>query len=229
MEARDRGASREELRRLNRRVTAAVRRDRNEYFGNIADECNNAARAGNSRKLFQTVKRLAGGRLVVSDSLRASDGTELESREEKLSRWKEHFYSLLNCPPPSGGMLRITARDSMQIPDDPPSTAEIATAINALRAGKAAGEDGLAPELYRNGGATLLDRLATLLRTIWEKECIPSAWRMAVIIPVFKKGDKTVCSNYRGISLLNIALKILEAVILRRLCPKYDETFAREN
>ena len=228
-DARDRGASREELRQLNRRVTEAVRRDRNEYFAQIAEECNNAARAGNSRKLFQTVKRLAGKRAVVSDSLCASDGTELKSTEEKVARWREYFTTLLNCAPPSRPLEGLTVEDPMQLPDGPPSAAEIAAVIKTLRNGKAAGGDGLAPELYRYGGNALIERLEMLLHNVWETERIPSAWRTAVIIPLHKKGDRAVCSNYRGISLLSIALKILEAVLLRRLRPKYDEKIAREN
>ena len=228
-EARDRGACREELRRLNRRVTAAVRKDKNEYFEQLAMECNNAARAGNSRKLFQTVKRLSGRGTSACDSLCASDGTELSSTVEKLARWCERFASLLNCAPPMGELDELTSREAMQIPDCPPTAVEIATAIKALRTGRAAGDDGLTPELYRCGGDALIVRLETLLRNVWETERIPSAWQTAVVIPLHKKGDRTMCSNYRGISLLNVALKLLEAVLLRRLRPVCDEKIAREN
>lgn len=96
MQARDRGASRDELRRL--RWSGEIETNTEQ----IAEEGNTAARAGNSLKLFQAVKRLAGERTVVSDSLRASDRSELKKKEEKLTRWKEHFSSLLNCAPPSG-------------------------------------------------------------------------------------------------------------------------------
>ena len=45
---------------------------------------------------------------------------------------------------------------------------------------------------------------------------VPVDWRKAVLIPFFKKGDKRLCSNYRGISLLDIAAKIFISVLLRR-------------
>jgi hypothetical protein len=40
-----------------------------------------------------------------------------------------------------------------------------------------------------------------LIISIWNKEELPEEWRES-IVPVYKKGDKTDCNNYRGISLL---------------------------
>ena len=39
-------------------------------------------------------------------------------------------------------------------------------------------------------------------------------------MPVYKKGDRTDCSNYRGISL---AYKILSNIVLSRLTPYAEE------
>lgn len=46
---------------------------------------------------------------------------------------------------------------------------------------------------------------------------MPAEWSTAIIAPLHKKGDKTKCSNYRGISLLNIGYKVLMKVIAKRL------------
>jgi hypothetical protein len=42
-------------------------------------------------------------------------------------------------------------------------------------------------------------------------------------VPIYKKGDKTDCSNYRGISLLSTTYKILPNILLSRLTPYAEE------
>ena len=46
---------------------------------------------------------------------------------------------------------------------------------------------------------------------------MPSEWTEATICRIFKKGDKSECQNCRGISLLNVAYKILAQCIKDRL------------
>ena len=48
-------------------------------------------------------------------------------------------------------------------------------------------------------------------------------WNESIIIHIFKKGDKTDCSNYTGISLLSSAYKILSNILLSRLTPYAEE------
>jgi hypothetical protein len=32
---------------------------------------------------------------------------------------------------------------------------------------------------------------------------LPEQWKESIFVPIYKKGDKTVCSNYQGVSLLS--------------------------
>ena len=46
---------------------------------------------------------------------------------------------------------------------------------------------------------------------------MPQDFKDALIVPIFKKGDRSQCGNHRGIFLLSVAGKILARILLRRL------------
>jgi hypothetical protein len=69
---------------------------------------------------------------------------------------------------------------------------------------------------------TICSKIRTLTNSVWNKEELPADWKESIIVPFYKKGDKTVCSNYRGVSLLSTTYKILSNILLSRLTPYAD-------
>jgi len=91
--------------------------------------------------------------------------------------------------------------------------------INTLKKNKSPGEDGLASELLKYGGEELIREVGKLIRDVWHKEEIPKERQLAMICPIYKKGDRSRYQNYRGISLLNTMYKVLSGLILNRIKP----------
>jgi len=85
-----------------------------------------------------------------------------------------------------------------------------------LKNNKAAGTDGIHLELIKYGGNELLNGIFELVRHIWEEERIPEEWKETKTVPIYKKGDRDKCENYRGIPLGNAACKILANIILEK-------------
>ena len=101
---------------------------------------------------------------------------------------------------------------------------ELTKAIEPLKSRKAAGVDGIPPEIWKYGGPALHSKLHELLVYCWEQSKLPRDFRDAVIVTLYKnKGEKSDCSNYRGITLLSIAGKILAHVLMNRLIPAIAE------
>ena len=114
-------------------------------------------------------------------------------------------------------MLPPTAeRPPYEIDIAPPSASEILNAIKRLKNNKSPGEDGLPPEVYKASPHVVTEQLETLFSLIWEKKTFPSDWKVSVIIPVLKRGDKCDGRNYRGISLMDTATKAFAMIFLKR-------------
>ena len=52
---------------------------------------------------------------------------------------------------------------------------------------------------------------------------MPEEWKGSIIVPIHKKGDKTDCNNYRGLSILPTTYRILSNILLSRLIPYAEE------
>ncbi|XP_011171244.1 uncharacterized protein LOC105203975 [Solenopsis invicta] len=101
--------------------------------------------------------------------------------------------------------------------------AEITKALNKMKKRKAAGIDGIPMEAWKYGGKSLWKRMKNLRKQIWKARTIPKDWKKGIVVPLYKRGDKKIVGNYRGISLLCTAYKIYAEVIGNRLEMEVEE------
>jgi hypothetical protein len=71
-----------------------------------------------------------------------------------------------------------------------PSQEEMEKAVCNLKTSKARGEYGILAELIKNTSQELRKRLHVLICKIWRDEKIPGNWKVGLILPLFKRGDK---------------------------------------
>ena len=68
-----------------------------------------------------------------------------------------------------------------------------------------------------------MQHLHEIILDSWESGNPPQDWKDAQLITLFKRGDRRVCGNYRGISLLSIPGKVFARVLLNRLTSYAEE------
>ena len=83
--------------------------------------------------------------------------------------------------------------------------------------GKATGCDDISAEMIKANGELGISLLHKLILNIWQTGELPEDWRRAVLIPIPKKGDLQQCSNYRSISLISHASKVMLKIIMKRI------------
>ncbi|CAH8639889.1 unnamed protein product [Schistosoma guineensis] len=218
----------EERKEIRSRLRKSLRNDREQWWATKAKEMEKAATIGNTRQLYRLIKETGINKSSVSEIISEKDDTLICSKSRRLERWGEHFREQFSWPSATLQLPSIPRQCEWNIEVGPPTLAEVQKAIVNLKRGRAAGPDGLAPEVFKDGGPILSIRFTNILAKIWELDVIPSNWSQSLIVPIYKKGSKSSCDNHRGISLTNIISKILPSIIIRRLT-KTREQQTREN
>ena len=177
----------------------------------------------NTRGFFNAIKTIYGPSFQGLAPLRSKDGTRLhKSNVEILARWKEHFEELFNRNPVIDNSVleeipHFPVDDTLS---EPPTLEEVSKAVSLMKNNKAAGPDNIPAEIFKSGGPLLIFQLHQLILKIWESEEIPEDFKNGIITTIYKKkDDRSDCGNYRGITLLSIAGKILVRVLNTRLTP----------
>ena len=49
------------------------------------------------------------------------------------------------------------------------------------------------------------------------KRIVPNGWKIACLTPLFKEGDRDMLGNYRPVTILSAASKILEKVVHKQV------------
>ncbi|PFX30003.1 Transposon TX1 uncharacterized 149 kDa protein [Stylophora pistillata] len=176
------------------------------------------------RDLYDTTRKLAGKFQQTSSQVKDKEGNILTREDEQLKRWAQYFNDLLNRPPPPELPIIPEASAELNVNCGKPSKLEIVRSIKMLKSGKAAGPDNIPPESLKADPDLSADILYGLLGKIWEEEEMPQDWNESYIVKLPKKGDRRECKNYRGISLMSTAGKVLNRIILLRLQGAVDAT-----
>ena len=220
---------REKKREVKRKVREEKRRADARWGRCVAENF-----AENKKMFWKEVKQMRREGGKKEETVKDANGQMLTEEGAVNRRWAEHFRELLNFQ--DDREARITAVAFEQgVPrmgrsnDALVTKGEVEEALKIMRTGKAAGLDGIAAECLKKGGKAVVEWLVRLLCICLEAGEVPADWRMAAMVPIYKgKGDKYVCGNYRGISLLSMVGKIFGRVLINRVRDGTEEVLMEE-
>ena len=108
--------------------------------------------------------------------------------------------------------------EQLYVGDDPLSNLTVThenvfKKINKLDPNKTPGADRFHPRFLREVGDILSVPIAIIFTKSLQENAVPKDWRTANVVSIFKKGDRTLASNYRPISLTSVICKMLESLL----------------
>jgi hypothetical protein len=108
-----------------------------------------------------------------------------------VARWRNHFSQLSNV----NGVSDVRQTEiHTEVPLLSETSAfEVKLAVENLKTHRSPGIDQIPAEMIKAGGRTIRSKIHKRINSIWNKEEFPGEWNESIIVPVYKKGDKTDC------------------------------------
>ena len=154
--------------------------------------------------------------------MKDEEGNTCNTPEMQQQRWRRHFIEILNLQ--SEFSVEELVQDKVRQRPLKPAMAEIpsggaAKCSGEVKSGKAGGESGILPEMLKAvcWEEEFMKLLLELVKDVWRERKVPVDWCDAVLVSIPKKGDLSLCNNWRGIALLDVVGKVVARVLQERL------------
>ena len=171
----------------------------------------------NIRKFYKDMEQLNKEYRPYINNCKDRNGNLLKEKDQILERWKHYFQEVFMMNSETEEIAIEEINDDIDIWTEEPTYEKVKKIIQNLKNDKSPGPDKIVNELIKKGDTILCYRLYNLLIRVRRSEQIPDKWKDSYFCPIYKKGGRTNCQNYRAITLLNTAYKILTCIIHNRL------------
>ena len=218
------------LRRALKATTKNLGRTRAEavqrFFEDYVSQLEGHILEGDQFGFYKRLKGIdvEGKRTFNSQYIKDEEGRLLRDNALIRERWMRWFHKFLNTKSPTldpGIVGELKHWPPCRPLDDVLSRYEVEEAIRALANRKPVGPDGLPAKLLKvladEGELDTLGKFHDIIVAVWRGGGVLQQWKDATIKVLHKKKDWTECGNYRGISLVAHAGKVLLKVIAGRL------------
>ena len=85
--------------------------------------------------------------------------------------------------------------------------------LQNLKPYKASGPDKIPTRLLKECAKEIAPSLVLLFQASLKQSIVPTEWKHAFVTPIFKKGDRSLASNYKPVSLTSVCGKLLEHIV----------------
>ena len=202
----------EQFRNKRREAKSAFSASRDKFYNNTASKLTDPS---TSAKKFWKITKLVYGtkrvqsipHLIVGDRL-------ITETAEKAEVFNQYFTEQCKLDPTQNDPLPdFTLLTDNKIETIILTSVEIFNILKHLNVSKAVGPDKISNRILKECAISLSEPLARLFNLSLAQGVFPSCWKIANVIPIFKKEIKNNASNYRPISLLSSLSKVLEKAV----------------
>ncbi|XP_044764390.1 uncharacterized protein LOC123320957 [Coccinella septempunctata] len=165
----------------------------------------------NNKKFFKYVRSALNSKVDIPLVLN-SNNTPCSGPEETADVMADTFAASFTKGTHQLPPLNVD-RNFLEITESTFSPAVVEAHRSALIVNSSPGADGISATVLKECAQPLSYPLSIIYARSLETSSLPSAWRNALVTPIYKKGDKYNAENYRPISLVPVVAKVCEKII----------------
>ena len=172
-----------------------------------------------SKSFWQLMGRLAGKQSKTSNIplLQTPNDSYAFTDSEMANTLNDYFCSISSIDDTNSNLPEFTKRTNYSLSNILISPSEVSDILSNLKLNKASGPDGISHRMLKNTSGSIATPLCKLFNFSLKTISFPSLWKLAHVMPIFKKEDKSNASNYRPISLISCVGKTFERIIIKHV------------
>lgn len=198
---------------LNSAFQKQARKDKQKFIEDTCTRLEILQQGGKTRDFYKEIKQLTGIFDPRCGAVYSQNGKVCADVNSVKYRWKEYTENLYS----RDSTMTDTFIPNVNNIEPTILECEVRSALQSLANGKTAGSDNIPIELIKEGGEEAVKVITKLCNKIWQNKVWPEDWKRSIFIPLFKKGDRKDCGNYRTISLISHTSKVLLKILQKRL------------
>ena len=162
---------------------------------------------GKTRDLFKKIRDTKGTFHAKMGTIKDRNGMDLGrgGKNTQKNSTREILMTQIN----HNGVITCLEPDILEC--------EVKWALGSISTNKASGGDGIPVELFQILKDDAVKVLHLVYQQIWKTQQRPQDWKRSVFIPIPKKGNAKVCSNYCTIALISHSNKVMFKIFQVRL------------
>jgi hypothetical protein len=190
-------------------------------YATLADEINK-----NPRKWWQLVGQTMGTSKKSNYPVMIRGNKICETDKEKADAFNDTYIESSNM-----------AGDNFEIPEHVVPLVndhldniivkekDVEDILKCIDTNKAYGPDNISPRLLKEAGPSIVKILTKIFNKSLQLAKFPLIWKRANVLPIFKKAEAFITTNYRPVSLLSILAKVFEKIVFKYLFNYFRDHF----
>jgi hypothetical protein len=168
---------------------------------------------GSWNKMYRYIGHQKGNGKILP-TLKDKKGNEYESNIEKARALNRQYAEVFGKCEKNRYIMEGAIEQNEEIWI---SEVDIWDILRKLKNGKSPGQDGITNDFIKLAGKKIIPYLMDIFNATIKMGKIPTEWKEATVIPVFKRGARCNVENYRPISLTSSICKIMERVMDKKI------------